>query len=421
MTLNSTPPQTFDVLIAGGGMAGLTLALALQQGGLHVCVIEQTPYETQDNVSFDGRASAIAYGCFRQWDALGVGEALRPYACRMNEIMVTDGPLPGPASARHSPFFLNFAASEIGARTGHEPLGYMVENRQTRRVLHQAVTMAGISLFVPSKITDWREVDRGVQVRLNTGETLQGQVLVSSEGRASLLRTQAGIRTTGWDYGQSALVCTLKLEKPHNHIAYEVFLSSGPFAILPLKDNCVCIVWSETHAKAQALKSMSEDRFMTLIQQCVGDFSGKISLKGERFVYPLSLSLAEDMVKDRLALVGDSAHGIHPIAGQGLNLGLRDVAALSEVLIKAARLGEDIGSKLVLERYGQWRRFDNVSTSIVMDGFVHLFSNNNPLLRPLRDLGMGIVNRLGPLRRTIIEEAGANLGDLPRLLKGEPV
>ena len=166
---------------------------------------------------------------------------------------------------------------------------------------------------------------------------------------------------------------------------------------------------------------MPEDRFMALMRQCLGEFTGTISLKGERFVYPLSLSLAEDMVKGRLALVGDSAHGIHPIAGQGLNLGLRDVAALSEVLIEAARLGEDIGAKLVLERYGQWRRFDNVSTSVVMDGFVHLFSNNNPIVRPLRDLGMGIVNRLGPLRRTIIEEAGANLGALPRLLRGEPV
>ena len=420
-------------------MAGLTLALALQQGGLHVCVIEQTPYETQANLGYDGRASAIAYGCFRQWDALGVGEALRPYACRMNEIMVTDGPLPGPASTRPSPFFLNFAASEIGERTGHEPLGYMVENRQTRRVLHEAVTKASISLFVPSKITEWREAAHGVTVQLNTGETLFSPLLVSSEGRSSPLRTQAGIRTTGWDYGQSALVCTLELEKPHNHIAYEVFLSSGPFAILPLRaqpekrdagfgapcatkdDNCVCIVWSETHAKAQALKTMPEDRFMALMRQCLGEFTGTISLKGERFVYPLSLSLAEDMVKGRLALVGDSAHGIHPIAGQGLNLGLRDVAALSEVLIEAARLGEDIGAKLVLERYGQWRRFAKVSTSVVMDGFVHLFSNNNPIVRPLRDLGMGIVNRLGPLRRTIIEEAGANLGALPRLLRGEPV
>lgn len=409
----------YDVIIVGAGMAGLTLALALNSGGLKVALIERQPFDRQLDIGFDGRASAIAYACFRQWRALGVGEALERDACRMDAIMVTDGPLPGPASEKPLPFFLSFAASEISDRSDNEPLGYMVENRRMREVLLKAVEARDIRIVVPAAVVDRVERPGAADIVLNTGEVLTGALVVSAEGRTSSLRDKAGIGYINWDYGQSAVVATVKMQHPHNHIAYEHFLPTGPFAILPLTDNRACIVWSETHDKAKALMRMEEGLFYDHLMARFGEFAGEITLEGPRFIYPLGLGLAEEMYKGRLALLGDSAHGIHPIAGQGLNLGLKDVAALAEVLIEAARLGEDLGSPLVLERYAKWRRFDNVSTSVIMDGFVRLFSNGNPLLRAVRGAGMGLVNRIGPLRKFFMEDAGAGTGDLPKLLRGE--
>lgn len=411
----------YDVVIVGAGMAGMTLALALKSGGLSVALIEKQSFEAQLDQGFDGRASAIAYACFRQWDALGVGDELRPKACRMDEIMVTDGHLPGAASAKPSPFFLHFLSDEIGQRTDNEPLGYMVENRHTRKALYEAVLDRSIRLIVPAHVVDVEETPSGVRLSLSNGEALSAKLLVSAEGRQSGLRKRFGIKYINWDYDQSAVVATIKMSRPHNNIAYEHFLSSGPFAVLPLNDNCACLVWSESHAKAKALLGLDDDLFYDHLYRRLGEFVGEFELLGTRFIYPLGLGLAQDMVKGRMALLGDAAHGIHPIAGQGLNLGLKDVAALAQVVIEAARLGEDIGSPLVLERYARWRRFDNVTTSVIMDAFVRIFSNNNPLLRPLRGLGMGIVNRIGPMRRFLMQDAGAATGDLPKLLKGEAV
>ncbi len=410
-----------DVIIVGGGMAGMTLALALQSGGLEVALVEKQPFSEQLDTGFDGRASAIAYACFRQWKALGVGDALEAGACRMDEIMVTDGHLPGAASPKPLPFFLNFRAGEISDRTGDEPLGYMVENRLVRQTLYDAVKARHINLIVPAEVVDSRETGAFAEVTLNTGQSLRASLVVSAEGRRSSLRDKAGIKHINWDYDQSAVVATVQMERSHNHVAYEHFLPSGPFAILPLNDNRACIVWSEKHAKAKALMQISDGLFYDHLLSRFGEFLGDISLVGPKFIYPLGLGLAEDMYKGRLALLGDSAHGIHPIAGQGLNLGLKDVAALAEVLVEAARLGEDLGSSLVLERYAKWRRFDNVSTSVVMDGFVRLFSNGNPLLRTVRDVGMGLFNRIPALRQFVMEDAGAATGDLPRLLRGEEV
>ncbi|ESQ90574.1 2-octaprenyl-6-methoxyphenyl hydroxylase [Asticcacaulis sp. AC460] len=413
--------ETYDVIIVGAGMAGLTLALALEKGGLDVALVEKQPFDQMLDAGYDGRASAIAYACFRQWKALGVGDQLEQHACRMDEIFVTDGHLPGAASPKPLPFFLHFAADEISDRTGNEPLGYMVENRITRQVLHSAVTERGIALKVPAAVVEHRETGSFAEVELDTGETLRAPLVVSAEGRKSSLRDKAGIGHVSWDYPQSAVVCTVKMERPHNHVAYEHFLPSGPFAILPLTENRACIVWSETHAKAKALMQASDGFFYDHLLARFGEFLGEIELVGPRFIYPLGLGLAEEMHKGRLALLGDAAHGIHPIAGQGLNLGLKDVAALAEVLIEAARLGEDIGTELVLERYAKWRRFDNVSTSVVMDGFVHLFSNGNPLLRAVRDVGIGMFNRVPALRKFVMEDAGAATGELPKLLRGELV
>lgn len=408
----------FDVIISGAGMAGMTAALALAQSGLSVALIERQPLETQIDKGFDGRASAIAYSCFRQWQALGVGEALEPLSCRMDRIVVTDAHLPGAATKPASPFFLYFDAAEISDRSGNEPLGYMIENRHIRRVLHEAVQAAGIALFTPATVAGIEESPGRISLTLDTGEVLAAPLVVAAEGRRSSLREWAGIRLIGWDYGQSAVVATVQMQRPHNHVAYEHFLSSGPFAILPLTENRACIVWSETHAKAKALMEVRPELFHAHLLRRFGDFLGEVEVLGPRFVYPLSMGLAERMYKGRLALLGDAAHSIHPIAGQGLNLGLKDVAAFAEVIVEAARSGEDIGSELVLERYARWRRFENVSTSVIMDGFVHLFSNNHPLVRPVRDIGMGVVNAIGPLRRYFMEDAGGATGDLPRLLRG---
>ncbi len=410
-----------DVIIAGGGMAGMTLALALQSGGLQVAVVERQPYAEQLDIGFDGRASAIAYACFRQWNALGVGPAIAGHACRMDEIMVTDGHLPGAASRRPLPFFLNFKAGEISDRTGDEPLGYMVENRHMRHVLYQAMKDRHINLIVPAGVVDMRDTGGMAEVTLDTGQVLKASLVVSAEGRRSRLRDKAGIGYINWDYDQSAVVTTVQMERPHGNIAYEHFLPSGPFAILPLTENRACIVWSEKHAQAKALVAMGDGLFYDHFISRFGEFLGDVTIVGERFLYPLGLGLAEEMYRGRLALLGDSAHGIHPIAGQGLNLGLKDVAALAEVLIEAARLGEDLGSELVLERYARWRRFDNVSTSVIMDGFVRLFSNGNPLLRTARDVGMGLFNRVPGLRQFVMEDAGAATGDMPKLLRGELV
>lgn len=411
----------FDVIIVGAGMAGMTLALALKSGGLEVALIEKQPFDDMLDASFDGRASAIAYACFRQWKALGVGDVLEPKSCRMDEIFVTDGHLPGAASKKPLPFFLHFAAEEISDRTGNEPLGYMVENRHARQALYAAVTARDIALFSPDAVIDNRETGSFAEVDLQSGETLRASLVVSAEGRRSSLRDKAGIKHIQWDYAQTAVVATVQMERPHNHVAYEHFLPTGPFAILPLNDNRACIVWSETHAKAKALMQVRDELFHDHLLARFGEFLGEISLVGPKFIYPLGLGLAEEMYKGRLALLGDAAHGIHPIAGQGLNLGLKDVAALAEVLIEAVRQGEDIGTEIVLERYAQWRRFDNVTTSVVMDGFVHLFSNDNPVLRAARDVGMGLFNRVPALRKFVMEDAGAATGNLPKLLRGELV
>jgi len=413
--------EPLDVIIIGAGMAGMTLALALEAGGLKVALVEKQPFEMQLDAGFDGRASAIAYACFRQWKALGVGDVLEPLACRMDEIFVTDGRLPGPATGRPLPFFLHFTAGEISDRTGDEPLGYMLENRHIRTALHAAIMARGIRLIAPATVIDNREDSSFAEVDLDTGETLRAPLVVSAEGRKSRLRDKAGIGHVNWDYDQSAVVCTVRMQRPHNHVAYEHFLPTGPFAILPLTDNRACIVWSEKHAKAKALMAVGDDLFHEHLLSRFGEFLGEISLVGPKFIYPLGLGLAEEMHKGRLALLGDSAHGIHPIAGQGLNLGLKDVAALAEVLIEAARLGEDIGTDIVLERYARWRRFDNVSTSAIMDGFVRLFSNDNPVVRFVRDAGMGLFNRVPALRSFVMEDAGAATGELPKLLRGELV
>lgn len=425
MTLNAPAPSPpsfdADVIIVGAGMAGMTLALALVSGGLRPLLIDPQTFEAQQAPEFDGRSSAIAYSSFRLWKAIGVGEALVSKAQNIEQILVTDGRTPGAANGASSPFFLRFDSAEIADRSDGEPLGYMLENRSIRAALAQAVLDAAIPVLAPATVVSASADGSAAEVTLSDGRVLRAPLVVGAEGRHSIIRHAAKIGTVGWDYAQSGVVATVGMAKPHEGVAHEYFLPSGPFAILPLTGNRASLVWTEKTDRAEALRTARPQVFEAHLRRRFGDFLGEIEVLGPRFVYPLSLQLAEEMAAPRLVLMGDAAHGVHPIAGQGLNLGLKDAAALAEVLTDAIRLGEDIGSLMVLERYAAWRRFDNVMLAAATDVFVRLFSNDNPLVRFVRGAGMAVVNLIGPARKFFMQEAGGAVGDLPKLLRGEPL
>lgn len=413
--------QSFDadVIIAGAGMAGATLALSLAQAGLKPLLIDPVVFDAQLAPTFDGRASAIAYAAFRQWRALGLAPALEPHAQRIEQILVTDGRAPGASVGAPTPLYLRLDAAEIADRSDGEPLGYLLENRRTRAGLAEAVSAAGIEVLAPARVERAEFDTQAARVHLADGRVLTAPLVVGAEGRGSVIRREAGINTIGWDYRQVGVVATVRLERPHQGVAHEFFLPGGPFAILPLTEDRASLVWTEPTARGAALKAASSEAFHAHLQRRFGDYVGGARVEGPVFTYPLSLQLAERFAAPRVALLGDAAHGVHPIAGQGLNLGLKGAAALAETVVEAARLGEDIGSEAVLERYARWRRFDTVTLSAGMDAFVHLFSNDNPLLRLARGVGMSAVNRIGPARRFFMQEAGGAMGDLPRLLRGE--
>ncbi|MDZ4373430.1 MAG: UbiH/UbiF/VisC/COQ6 family ubiquinone biosynthesis hydroxylase [Phenylobacterium sp.] len=411
--------ETADVIIAGAGIAGATLAVSLARAGLRPVLIDPVVFDAQLAPTFDGRASAIAYAAYRQWRALGLAPALDPHAQRIEQILVTDGTTPGAAAGPQTPFFLRFESDEIADRSDGEPLGYLLENRHIRAALARAVADAGIEVMAPARVASAVFGDRAARVTLADGRTLEAPLVVGAEGRGSVIRKAAGIGTVGWPYAQTGVVATVRLDTDHQGVAHEYFLPGGPFAILPLTDSRASLVWTEPTARAEALKAARPEIFQAHLERRFGDFLGDIVVEGPVFTYPLSLQLAERFTAPRAALLGDAAHGVHPIAGQGLNLGLKGAAALAEVVVDALRLGEDIGSEVVLERYAAWRRFDTVSLSVGMDAFVRLFSNDNPLLRAVRGAGMSVVNRIGPARRFFMHEAGGAVGDLPRLLKGE--
>jgi 2-octaprenyl-6-methoxyphenol hydroxylase len=411
--------EEFDVVVAGAGIAGATLALALQQAGLKPVLIDPVVFDSQVAPTFDGRASAIAYAAFRQWRALGLAEALEPHAQRIEQILVTDGRSPGAAAGGPSPFYLRFDSAEIADRSDGEPLGYLLENRHIRAALAGAVQAAGIAVLAPARVERAEFGPRAAVVTLADGRTLSAPLAVGAEGRGSVIRREAGIGAVGWDYSQTGVVATVRLARGHAGVAHEYFLPEGPFAILPLTGDRASLVWTESNRRAAALKTARPEIFHAHLQRRFGDHLGEAVVEGPVFTYPLSLQLAERLVAPRVALLGDAAHGVHPIAGQGLNLGLKGAAALAETIVEACRLGEDFGSEVVLERYAAWRRFDTATLSAGMDAFVRLFSNDNPLLRLARGAGMAAVNRVGPARRFFMQEAGGAVGDLPRLLRGE--
>ena len=404
-------PMDTDIIIVGGGLNGPALALAAAQAGFAVTIIDSLAIDRRKRPDFDGRSYALAVSSKRLLQGIGIWDAVRDDAQPMLEIKVTDGH----AGKGASPWMLHFDHAEIE----EGPMGFMVEDRHLRRAFLDA--MAGnpkITQLSQETVVAQDMRASGVAVTLGSGKVVSGQVLVGSDGRRSGTAARAGIKRTGWGYGQTAVVCAVAHDKPHGGIAHQFFMPAGPLAILPLTENRSSIVWSETDARATALAAMNDADFLAALRPAFGSFLGQISLTGARFTYPLGLTLANSLIGDRMALVGDAAHGMHPIAGQGLNAGLRDVAALAEVLSDARARGEDIGSPLVLQRYQQWRRFDTATLALATDTFNRLFSNDNPVLRGLRDLGMGAVNALPGLRRGFIREAAGLSGDLPKLMQG---
>jgi 2-octaprenyl-6-methoxyphenol hydroxylase len=412
---------SFDVVIAGGGMTGATLALALAQAGFRVAVADAHSPDAAAAPAVDGRASANAYANFRQWRALGLVEALEPLAQPVRAIMVCDGVAPGAAARTAAPTFLRFDAADIAGRNDGEPLAWMIENRHIRAALGRAMLDAGIAVFAPVRVTGVETDPRGARISLADGRVLTAPLVVGAEGRASAVREAAGVRTFGWRYPQDGVVATVALERPHEGVAHELFMGAGALAILPLTEDRASLVWTEPRARAAALVRGSPQAFEAHLGRRFGAYMGSPRLAGPRFAYPLSLMLAERMVGPRTALLGDAAHVIHPIAGQGLNMGLKDAAALAEVLTDARRLGEDFGGEVVLDRYARWRRFDNAGMAVATDLFVRLFAPANPLARTVRAAIMAAMNHAAPVRRLFMQEAGGGLGDLPRLLKGEPL
>ena len=403
-----------DILIVGGGLNGPALALALADGGFTVTVIDAQPKGARANAGFDGRGYALALASQRLLSAIGVWDQVADKSQPILEIKITDGR----AGEAPAPWMLHFDHAEIE----EGPMGHMLEDRHLYRAFLTAMKdHPGITHLPGETVTD-QQVDGGtVTLTLNSGKHLTGSVVIGCDGRRSGTAERAGIKRKGWGYGQTALVCAIEHEQPHNGVAHQLFMPQGPLAILPLPGNRVSIVWSETDAAAAQIQSLDDDGYLDTLRPRFGNFLGDISLAGERFSYPLGLTIAERFTDERLALVGDAAHGVHPIAGQGLNLGLRDVGALAEVLIEARRRGEDIGAADVMARYQQWRRWDTATLVAATDGVNRLFSNDNGLLRFARDVGLGAVNALPGLRRKLIREAAGLTGDLPKLMQGRQV
>lgn len=416
----------YDVVVAGAGMTGAAFALALAQAGLDVAVVDGRALEPAapggPGPAPDGRASAITFANFRLFRTLGLGEALEP-AQPIKAILVSDAAAPGAASRQRSGTFLRFDSAELGESSegDAEPLAWMVENSRIRSALAEALRSSRAEVFAPAQVSGLETDARAARLRLADGRVLSAPLVVGAEGRASVVRQAAGADFTGWNYPAAGVVATVQLEASHEGVAHEIFMADGALAILPLTGNRASLVWVEPTARAEALVAASDPAFEAHLGRRFGAFLGRPRLIGARHAFPLSLGVAERIAGARFALIGDAAHVIHPIAGQGLNLGLKDAAALAEVVVEARRLGEDWGSEGVTQRYARWRRFDTMTFAAVADLFTRLYAPADPITRLGRSAVMGAMGKLPGLRRAIMREAGGALGDLPRLLRGEPL
>jgi len=397
--------EKYDVVINGGGMVGMSLAVALGRAGVKVALIERMRMSAQLEASFDGRVSAVAYGSKCILDGIGAWAGMADSAEPILDIRVSDGQMP---------FFLHYDHSEVG----DAPFGYIVENRHIRHALHRAgQDCPSLTILDGTVIESFERDPASVTVRLAGNAALQCNMLVAADGKQSSVRQMAGIGAVEWGYRQTAIVCTIEHDEPHGGLAQERFLPAGPFAVLPMTGNRSSLVWVEPNDRVALYLELPEEEFIQEIQERVGSYLGTIRSAGLRFSYPLSLMHAKSYTGHRLALVGDAAHGIHPIAGQGVNLGFRDVGVLSELIIDRFRLGLDVGTDDVLSHYQRWRRFDNVAMLAVTDGLNRLFSVNALPVKLARDLGMWAVGHVPPLKRLLMRHAMGLVGDLPKILK----
>jgi 2-octaprenyl-6-methoxyphenol hydroxylase len=405
MTRNDT-----DVLIAGGGFAGLTLAIALKQAlGPPFAVTVADPALGKSHAG-DERASAIVAAARRLFEAIGVWDSVADEAQPILDMVVTDSKLGDTVR----PVFLSFAGDiEPG-----EPFAHMIENGHLVDVLETKARDAGVELR-SAAVAKFTNAAQRVDVEFADGSSISPRLLVAADGARSTIRQAAGIATHGWNYGQSAIVINVAHERDHGGRAEEHFLPAGPFAILPLKGNRSSIVWTESAREAERIMALSDDAFHAELEQRFKLHLGELKVIGARRVHPLGFFVARSFITERIALIGDAAHIIHPIAGQGLNMGLKDVAALAEVIVDAARLGLDPGGANALEQYQRWRRFDTMAMGMATDGLNRLFSNRSDALRLVRDVGLGMVERMPGLKRLFIREAAGLVGEVPKLLRGE--
>lgn len=399
-----------SIVIGGGAFAGLALALALRQGlGPEIPVIVADP-ALSTRPSRDPRATAIVAACRRLFEAIGAWDDVRSEAQPILDMVVTDSKLEDATR----PVFLNFA----GDVAPGEPFAHMVENRRLIDALVVRAEAEGIDLRATT-VSSYDARAEGIDVTLGDGSVIAASLLVAADGAKSKLRERAGIATHGWEYNQSGIVVTVGHERDHEGRAEEHFLPAGPFAILPLSGKRSSLVWTERRAEAARIIALSDEEFHGELERRFGLHLGEVKALDKPRAFPLSYFVARSFIAERLALVGDSAHVIHPIAGQGLNMGLKDVAALAEVVVDAARLGMDLGGADVLERYQRWRRFDTMAMGVATNSLNFLFSNQSTLLRAVRDIGLGLVDRAPPLKNLFIRQAAGLTGEVPRLLKGE--
>ncbi|RCS22408.1 ubiquinone biosynthesis hydroxylase [Phyllobacterium salinisoli] len=401
-----------DVLVAGGGYVGLATAVAVKAAAMHlrVMVIDASPAGSWRQ---DPRASAIAAAASRMLNRLGCWQSILAEAQPITEMIVTDSRTSDPVR----PVFLTFDG-EVGPG---EPFAHMIENRVLNTALHAKAGELGVEIIEGVGVDGFDVRANTVSIHLSDGLALEARLLVAADGVRSRLRDRAGIKTVQWDYGQSGIVCTVHHERPHNGRAEEHFLPAGPFATLPLRGNRSSLVWTERTRDAERIVNQDDFLFEAELEQRFGHRLGEIKVEGPRRAFPLGLMLVREFVKPRFALVGDAAHGIHPIAGQGLNLGFRDAAALAEIIVETDRLGLDIGSFAALERYQAWRRFDTVQMGVTTDLLNRLFSNDITPVRAIRDIGLGLVDRMPKMKQFFIRQAAGLTKNTPRLLQGEAI
>ena len=400
-----------DVIIFGGGMIGLALTSALDSSGVSAIVVDPADPSLRKDIAFDGRTSAVSSSSMRMLKTIGVTDHLEQQGCPIQTIAVADGLQPGG---------LHFDADE------DEPLGWMHENRHLRAAL-QARAEAGRNswLLWKSRVNDAERSDHGVIVSLEDGRKLYAPILVAADGRNSATRESAGINIARWKYDHQAIVSVLRHELPHDHVAYEIFYPTGPFALLPMTDDSgghrSAIVWSVPNEDAAGWLSLKDEDFAAEAEATMGGFLGKIAMIAPRSSFPLGFHHAAQITAKRLALAGDAAHAIHPIAGQGLNLGFRDVAALAQVLVEGARLGLDLGDRQLLDRYQRWRSLDALSVAVATDSLTRIYGVPGKTASALRRFGMGLVKRIAPIKRRLTSEARGTSGELPLLLRGLPI